>query len=131
MRQVYFKDLIKQIPVIGGGNLDLFQINNECPYCHQAISFIKNPDNKEIINVGDCKCPQFVPSQGTIADRTNYRVSLESKDVSSELHLKNGKANPFGWSQYEVWHNDKQIGWLESGALDISKEYIVEERIGN
>lgn len=126
MRQVYIKDIIKEVPVIGGGILKVVDIKSYCSDCLTAISFIRTEKNKEIIDVGDCRCPQFIPSQGTISERTKYKVSLNDKDVSNELHLKNGKANPYGWSQYEVWHNEKKIGWLESGALDIDKEYSVQ-----
>jgi hypothetical protein len=36
-------------------------------------------------------------------------------DVSNECEFKEGKANPFGWSQYEVHHGGRRIGWIESG----------------
>ena len=31
------------------------------------------------------------------------------------MEMKNGKANPFGWSQHELYYKDKKIGYLESG----------------
>ena len=37
------------------------------------------------------------------------------RDVSQEIELKNGKAS-FMWSQYEVHHEGKMIGWLEAGC---------------
>ncbi len=37
------------------------------------------------------------------------------KDVSDEVTLENGKALPGGWSQSEIHHGGKRIGWLESG----------------
>jgi len=46
-------------------------------------------------------------------------ASIE-KDVSNEIELKNEKGNPFGWSQQEMWHDGKRIGWIESGAVDIN-----------
>jgi hypothetical protein len=27
----------------------------------------------------------------------------DGKDINEGVDLRNGKANPFGWSQYEVW----------------------------
>ena len=36
-------------------------------------------------------------------------------DISNEVKLKNGKANPFGWSQSEIHYKDKRIGWVENG----------------
>lgn len=57
------------------------------------------------------------------------------RDVSQEIELKNGKANPFGWSQYEVHHEGKMIGWLESGdPSDFRDGYtfsIVDEKPAN
>lgn len=38
-------------------------------------------------------------------------------DISDEIELKNGRANACGWSQKEVWHDGKQIGWLYCGEL--------------
>lgn len=56
------------------------------------------------------------------------------RDITEEIVLRNGKANPFGWSQSEIWHNDQRIGWIESGAVDVvaegySHEIRVEEGI--
>jgi hypothetical protein len=49
------------------------------------------------------------------------------RDVSDEIETKNGKANPFGWSQYEVHHRGKRIGWLESGyPMDFLSDYKFE-----
>jgi len=54
----------------------------------------------------------------------------DGKDVSDDLELKNKKANPFGWSQSEIWHGEKQIGWIESGSIDLSdKDYTFTETI--
>ena len=38
------------------------------------------------------------------------------RDISNEIELKNGKGNPFGWSQHEIHYDGKKIGWLESGT---------------
>jgi hypothetical protein len=27
-------------------------------------------------------------------------------DLSEGIDLRNGKANPWGWSSYEIWHTD-------------------------
>lgn len=45
------------------------------------------------------------------------------KDISDEVELKNSKSNPFGWSQHEVHHLGKRIGWIESGAPDLQEPY--------
>ena len=41
------------------------------------------------------------------------------RDVSSEVETKNGKGNPSGWSYYELWHNNKQIGCMNCGFVEI------------
>ena len=46
------------------------------------------------------------------------------KDIFNDVELKNGKANPFGWSQYEIYYKRKRIGWLESGyPMDFEKGF--------
>ena len=37
------------------------------------------------------------------------------EDITEDVTYENGKANPFGWSQYEITFADERIGWLESG----------------
>ncbi len=37
------------------------------------------------------------------------------KDISDEIELTNGKANPFGWSQHKIMYGNEFVGWLESG----------------
>jgi hypothetical protein len=50
------------------------------------------------------------------------------RDVSDEIELKNGRASLF-WSQYEVHHGGKRVGWLESGCpSDFVDGYTAEER---
>ena len=44
------------------------------------------------------------------------RVWWEDVEISDEIELVNGKANPFGWSQYEIHYGGERIGWLESGC---------------
>lgn len=36
-------------------------------------------------------------------------------DISDDIELRNGKANPFGWSQSEIFYKDESIGWLYCG----------------
>lgn len=43
------------------------------------------------------------------------------KDISNELKFKNAKANPFGWSSEEIWHDGKQIGSLYCGAVHVDQ----------
>lgn len=130
MRQIYIKDIIKTAPIIGGGILEIIDLQPYCAVCNMALSFTRDKDDRMILNVGDCHCTE--PSQGTIAEKTNYRILRNGQDVSAVVELRNGKANPFGWSQFEVWHGNKRIGFLESGALDITddpfKEYVIEEK---
>ena len=48
----------------------------------------------------------------------------EGVDISDELELKDGKSNPFGWSQHKLVHVhnvngakvEDFVGWLESGS---------------
>lgn len=55
----------------------------------------------------------------------------EGRDISDEIELKNGKSNPFGWSQHEIWITKnvngallpERIGWVESGAFDLKPGY--------
>ena len=50
------------------------------------------------------------------------------RDISEEIELKNGKGNGVGWSQYEVWHEGRRIGWIESGCpMDFVEGYRFEE----
>lgn len=49
------------------------------------------------------------------------RIFHEGTEITDRTELRNGKANPFGWSQHEVWAPNgllgmERIGWLESGA---------------
>lgn len=43
-------------------------------------------------------------------------------DISDEVELKNGRANPFGWSQQEIWYDGIRLGWIECGAVDLNIE---------
>jgi hypothetical protein len=64
--------------------------------------------------------------------RTLTRVFIYDKDgvdISNELETKNGKANPFGWSQSELWHKNNQIGWVECGAVDLFDGYTKKEAV--
>ena len=54
------------------------------------------------------------------------RVKL---DISDDVEFKNGKGNPFGWSQEEIWHNGKCIGFLESGTISIYESHYSSEVI--
>jgi len=48
-------------------------------------------------------------------------------DVSDDIELKNRKSLPTGWSQSEVWHDGKRIGWFESGyPMDFKSPYSFE-----
>lgn len=59
---------------------------------------------------------------------TRLTIFKEGVDVSDDVELKNGKSNPFGWSQYEVHHDGKRIGWIESGfAMDFIEPYTFTE----
>ena len=46
------------------------------------------------------------------------------RDISDQIELKDGKANPFGWSQYRMEWNGETLGWLESGSPSITAENI-------
>ena len=55
------------------------------------------------------------------------------KDISDNIELKNGKSNPFGWSQYEIHYQGRRIGWLENGDFDMDDGFsaeIIEESNG-
>lgn len=53
------------------------------------------------------------------------------KDISDEITLEKGRALPTGWSQAEIHHEGKRIGWLESGTpMDFVEGYsfkIIQE----
>lgn len=51
------------------------------------------------------------------------------KDISDDVELRNKKSNPFGWSQSEIWWQDKQIGWIESGGFDLNDGFSHKEVI--
>jgi hypothetical protein len=46
-------------------------------------------------------------------------------DITEGIELRNGKSNPFGWSQHEIWIREQggevwieyKIGMLDSGAV--------------
>lgn len=60
--------------------------------------------------------------------KTRLTIFKEGKDISDDVSLENGKANPFGWSQYEVHHEGKRIGWIESGhPMDFEEGYTFTE----
>lgn len=42
------------------------------------------------------------------------------KNVSDEIELKDGRGNPFDWSQYQIVWKGENVGWLESGYPIIS-----------
>lgn len=46
---------------------------------------------------------------------TDQEINEDWKDISLEIVSKNGRGLPGGWSQYEIWHKNQRIGWLESG----------------
>jgi len=51
--------------------------------------------------------------------------------ITEGLDLKNGKALPGGWSQYEIYHEGKKIGWLESGnPSNLIEGYTFTEKKG-
>lgn len=58
---------------------------------------------------------------------TKLFVYKNGVDVSEDLEQKNFKALPTGWSQVEIWHDGKRIGWLESGyPMDFIEGYKAE-----
>ena len=62
-----------------------------------------------------------------------YKQTFFGKsDISNQVKLTNGKANPWGWSQYTIEYRGKVIGFIESGLPDITdKNYscqLLEEK---
>jgi len=49
-------------------------------------------------------------------------------DISDNIELKNSKSNSFGWSQHEIWHDKKHIGWIESGGVDLTDDSYAYEK---
>jgi hypothetical protein len=47
----------------------------------------------------------------------------EGIDISDEIKLGEGKANPFGWSQYKILYNGEEIGWFENGEPKLITGY--------
>ncbi len=45
-------------------------------------------------------------------------------DISDEITLKDGKANPWGWSYYRMDWNGEKIGDLNSGCPEITADNI-------
>ena len=63
-------------------------------------------------------------------------IRLGEEDVTADIVLTEGRANPFGWSQYCIVHRrregmieiDDRIGWLESGhPEDLVHGYSFED----
>lgn len=46
---------------------------------------------------------------------TRLTIFKNGSDISDDVTLENRKSNPFGWSQSEIHHEGKRIGWLENG----------------
>lgn len=46
---------------------------------------------------------------------TTYGIYKDGKLLTEGLTLENGKVLPGGWSQYEMHHEGKRIGFMESG----------------
>ena len=72
--------------------------------------------------------------------RTRLIIHYRGQDVSDDIELKDGKANPFGWSQYRLVHLrqhgmvtvEHPVGWLYCGKpqledADYSFEMVDEE----
>jgi len=62
--------------------------------------------------------------------KTRLKIFCEDMEISDEVSLENGKANPFGWSQYEIHYEGQKIGWLESGRpMDFEEgfTFVLEE----
>ena len=63
---------------------------------------------------------------------TRLTIYKDSKDISDDITLENGKSNPFGWSQQEVHYEGKRIGWIENGSpMDFEEGFtfkLSEER---
>jgi len=51
---------------------------------------------------------------------THLWIRKEGVDVTEECSFKNGRGNPFGWSQHELWHADRLIGTVDSGDVQLS-----------
>lgn len=45
---------------------------------------------------------------------------MAQRDCTDEVEQRNGKANPFGWSTAEFWHNDERIGGHYCGEITIT-----------
>ena len=73
-----------------------------------------------------------------ISGGIRYRILHQSKDVTSEVFLTDGKSSPFGWSQYKLVHretvapgceDDVDIGWLYCGEPKLTKEGYTWEKV--
>jgi len=49
------------------------------------------------------------------------------KDVSDEIELKNGRANPWGWSSHDIYHKGGKIGTLYCGFPEIKHPHYQGE----
>jgi len=58
--------------------------------------------------------------------QTRLTIKKDGVDISDDCVLSNGKANPFGWSQYEILFKGSLIGFLENGIPDMEKGYTFE-----
>jgi len=61
---------------------------------------------------------------------TRIFIRYLDTDVTKEVTLRNGKALPTGWSQYELWHKGRRFGWVENGKVcDLDEGYSHQEVI--
>ena len=72
----------------------------------------------------------------------NTRVFIYDKDgndISDEIELKNGKSNPFGWSQHQIWWTrningaeiSDNIGSVDSGHFIFTQGFSHKEAVEN
>ena len=54
-------------------------------------------------------------------------VRQDGIDVSDDVEIGKGKANPFGWSVMDILHNGQYIGELYCGVpKDVQDGYVME-----
>lgn len=53
-------------------------------------------------------------------------IYKDKTDITDDIKRGKGKGNPFGWSQVEILHNGKAIGFVENGKPDLHEGYSYE-----
>jgi hypothetical protein len=62
-----------------------------------------------------------------------YQFTKNGEDIVNGIELRNGRANPFGWSQHEVWlveHGGETVVEIKICGLDCGVPFGLADGYG-